>query len=357
MKILTIVGARPQFIKAAIVSKKIKDESENIDEIILHTGQHYDENMSHVFFDQMGLAKPKYNLQIGNLSHGAMTGRMLESIESIIKDEKPRFVIVYGDTNSTLAGALAASKLHRDVIHIEAGLRSFNMQMPEEINRIVTDQLSTTLFCPTEQAVVNLKNEGFERKDWVKIIKNGDVMFDAAMFFARFAIAPLFKVPEKFILATLHRAENTDNKERMQEIIFAFNRINKEIPVIVPLHPRTKKLISQYKIPAEFLVCDPLGYLQMLYMLKHTSLVITDSGGLQKEAYFFNNPCITVRDQTEWIELVEGGYNRLAKASESHIYDSYLLMKDKNFKASEDSLYGNGRASLKIIDYLTANLR
>lgn len=356
MKILTIVGARPQFIKAAIVSKKIKDDSENIDEIILHTGQHYDENMSHIFFDQMGLVKPKYNLQIGNLSHGAMTGRMLESIESIIKDEKPQFVIVYGDTNSTLAGALAASKLHTDVIHIEAGLRSFNMQMPEEINRIVTDQLSTTLFCPTEQAVMNLKSEGFERKDWVKIIKNGDVMFDAAMYFARFASAPSFKVPEQFILATLHRAENTDNKERLQEIISALNRINKEIPVIVPLHPRTKKLIDQHHVPIEFLVCEPLGYLQMLYMLKNTSLVITDSGGLQKEAYFFNNPCITVRDQTEWIELVEGGYNRLTNANENDIYNSYLLMKDKRFNASGDSLYGNGQASLKIIDYLKANL-
>ncbi|MGN6296370.1 MAG: non-hydrolyzing UDP-N-acetylglucosamine 2-epimerase [Ginsengibacter sp.] len=356
MKVLTIVGARPQFIKAAIVSKKIKEESENIDEIILHTGQHYDENMSHVFFDQMGLVKPKYNLQIGNLSHGAMTGRMLESIEKIIQDEKPQFVMVYGDTNSTLAGALAASKLHTDVIHIEAGLRSFNMQMPEEINRIVTDQLSTSLFCPTEQAVVNLKNEGFERKGGVKIIKNGDVMFDAAMYFARFALTPSFKVPEQFILATLHRAENTDNKERLQEIISALNRINKEIPVIVPLHPRTKKLIGQHHVPIEFLVCEPLGYLQMLYMLKKTSLVITDSGGLQKEAYFFNNPCITVRDQTEWIELVEGGYNRLANANENDIYDSYLLMKDKRFNASGDSLYGNGQASLKIIDYLKANL-
>jgi UDP-GlcNAc3NAcA epimerase len=356
MKVLTIVGARPQFIKAAIVSKKIKDECENIDEIILHTGQHYDENMSHIFFDQMGLVKPKYNLQIGNLSHGAMTGRMLESIEKIIEDQKPQFVIVYGDTNSTLAGALAASKLHTDVIHIEAGLRSFNMHMPEEINRIVTDQLSKTLFCPTEQAVVNLKNEGFERKGWVKIIKNGDVMFDAAMYFARFASAPSFKVPEQFILATLHRAENTDNKERLQEIISALNRINKEIPVIVPLHPRTKKLIGQHQIPIKFLVCEPLGYLQMLYMLKNTSLVITDSGGLQKEAYFFNNPCITVRDQTEWIELVEGGYNRLANANENDIYDAYLLMKDKSFNASGDSLYGNGQASLKIIDYLKANL-
>lgn len=352
MKVLTIVGARPQFIKAAIVSKKIKDESENIDEIILHTGQHYDENMSHIFFDQMGLVKPKYNLQIGNLSHGAMTGRMLESIESIIKDEKPQFVIVYGDTNSTLAGALAASKLHTDVIHIEAGLRSFNMQMPEEINRIVTDQLSTTLFCPTEQAVMNLKTEGFERKDWVKIIKNGDVMFDAAMYFAKFALAPSFKIPDKFILATLHRAENTDNKERMQEIISGLNKLNKEIPVIVPLHPRTQKLLTQYEISIEFFICEPLGYLQMLFMLKNASMVITDSGGLQKEAYFFNKPCITVRDQTEWVELVQGGYNILVNANEADIYESYLLMKDKTFDASQDSLYGMGKASCKIVTYL-----
>jgi UDP-GlcNAc3NAcA epimerase len=356
MKVLTVVGARPQFIKAAIVSKRIKEESEDIDEIILHTGQHYDENMSHVFFDQMGLVKPKYNLQIGNLSHGAMTGRMLESIESIIKDEKPEFVMVYGDTNSTLAGALAASKLHTAVIHIEAGLRSLNMQMPEEINRIVTDQLSTTLFCPTEQAVVNLNNEGFERKGWITIIKNGDVMFDAAMYFAKFALAPSFKVPEKFILATLHRAENTDSKDRMQEIIFALNKLNAETPVIVPLHPRTQKLITQYQIPVNFFVCEPLGYLQMLFMLKNASLVITDSGGLQKEAYFFNNPCITVRDQTEWVELVEGGYNILSNANENDIYKSYLRMKDKSFDSSEDALYGKGQASSKIAAYLKENL-
>lgn len=356
MKVLTIVGARPQFIKAAIVSKKIKEESENIDEIILHTGQHYDENMSHIFFDQMGLQKPTYNLQIGNLSHGAMTGRMLESIESIIKDEKPRFVMVYGDTNSTLAGALAASKLHTKVIHIEAGLRSFNMQMPEEINRIVTDQLSSILFCPTEQAVINLKNEGFEGKEWVKIIKNGDVMFDAAMYFSKFALAPSFKVPEKFILATFHRAENTDNKERMQEIISGLNKLNKEIAVIVPLHPRTQKLINEYQIPIEFFVCQPLGYLQMLYMLKNASLVITDSGGLQKEAYFFNNPCITVRDQTEWIELVEGGYNVLTNASEKDLHHAYLEMKDKKFDSALDMLYGGGKASSIIVEYLNRYL-
>ena len=352
MKVLTIVGARPQFIKAAIVSKKIKEESENIDEIILHTGQHYDENMSHVFFDQMGLVKPSYNLQIGNLSHGAMTGRMLESIEGIIKDVKPRFVMVYGDTNSTLAGALAASKLHTAVIHIEAGLRSFNMEMPEEINRIVTDQLSSILFCPTEQAVVNLKNEGFERKDWVKIIKNGDVMFDAAMYFAKFALTPSFKVPEKFILATLHRAENTDNKERLNEIILALNNLNKEIPVIVPLHPRTQKLIIQYQIPIKFFICEPLGYLQMLYMLKNASMVITDSGGLQKEAYFFNNPCITVRDQTEWVELVEGGFNILSNANHEDIHQAYLEMKDKKFDSAQDLLYGGGKASSLIVEYL-----
>lgn len=356
MKVLTIVGARPQFIKAAIVSKKIKEGSQNIDEVILHTGQHYDENMSDVFFKQMEIPKPTYNLQIGNLSHGAMTGRMLESIEATLKKETPRFVMVYGDTNSTLAGSLAASKLHIPVIHIEAGLRSFNIKMPEEINRIVTDQVSTTLFCPTDQAVINLKNEGFDKKNWINIIKNGDVMFDAAMYFAQFALAPLFNVPEKFILVTLHRAENTDNKERMEEIILALNKLNKEIPVIVPLHPRTQKLITQYEIAIEFFVCEPLGYLQMLYMLKNASLVITDSGGLQKEAYFFNNPCITIRDETEWIELVEGGYNVLSNASEADIYESYQLMKEKNFDSSEDCFYGKGQASSKIVDYLKENI-
>jgi UDP-GlcNAc3NAcA epimerase len=356
MKVLTIVGARPQFIKAAIVSKKIKEDSQNIDEIILHTGQHYDENMSDVFFKQMEIPRPTYNLQIGNLSHGAMTGRMLESIEGILKKERPRFVMVYGDTNSTLAGSLAASKLHIPVIHIEAGLRSFNMKMPEEINRIVTDQVSTTLFCPTDQAVINLKNEGFEKKNWINIIKNGDVMFDAAVYFAQFSLAPLFNVPEKFILVTLHRAENTDDKGRMEEIILALNKLNKEIPVLIPLHPRTQKLITQYKIAIEFSVCEPLGYLQMLYMLKNASLVITDSGGLQKEAYFFNNPCITIRDETEWIELVEGGYNVLSNASEADIYESYQLMKEKSFDSSEDCFYGKGQASSKIVDYLKENI-
>ena len=228
--------------------------------------------------------------------------------------------------------------------------------MPEEINRIVTDQLSSILFCPTEQAVINLKKEGFEQKDWVKIIKNGDVMFDAAMYFAKFALAPSFKVPEKFMLATLHRAENTDNKERMQGIISGLNKLNKETQVMVPLHPRTQKLINEYEIPIEFFVCEPIGYLQMLYKLKNASLVITDSGGLQKEAYFFNNPCITVRDQTEWVELVEGGYNMLSNANKTDIYKSYLLMKDRTFNASEDSLYGTGHASCKIVDYLKENL-
>jgi UDP-GlcNAc3NAcA epimerase len=285
-----------------------------------------------------------------------MTGRMLESIEAILMKEMPRFVVVYGDTNSTLAGSLAASKLHIPVIHIEAGLRSFNMQMPEEINRIVTDQLSSTLFCPTEQAVINLKNEGFDKKNWINIIKNGDVMFDAAMYFAQLALAPLFNVPEKFILATFHRAENTDNKERMEEIILALNKLNKEIPVLIPLHPRTQKLITQYKIAIEFSVCEPLGYLQMLYMLKNALLVITDSGGLQKEAYFFNNPCITIRDQTEWIELVEGGYNVLSNASKADIYESYELMKDKTFDSSDDCFYGKGQASSKIVDYLKENI-
>ncbi len=352
MKVLTIVGARPQFIKAAIVSKKIKEESENIVEILLHTGQHYDENMSHIFFEQMGLQKPTYNLQIGNLSHGAMTGRMLESIESIIKDEKPEFVMVYGDTNSTLAGALAASKLHIKVIHIEAGLRSFNMEMPEEINRIVTDQLSSILFCPTEQAVVNLKNEGLERRDEVSIVKNGDVMFDAAMYFARFASAPSFRVPEKFILATLHRAENTDNKDRLKEIIIGLNKLNKEIPVVMPIHPRTQKLIHQFQIPIEFFICEPLGYLQMLYMLKNASMVITDSGGLQKEAYFFNNPCITVRDQTEWVELIEGGFNILSNSNHEDIEKAYIKSKGKKIDSAHDVLYGGGKASSVIVEYL-----
>ncbi|KAA9041480.1 UDP-N-acetylglucosamine 2-epimerase (non-hydrolyzing) [Ginsengibacter hankyongi] len=352
MKILTIIGARPQFIKAAIVSHRIKEDSTGIQEIILHTGQHYDSNMSQVFFEQMDLPKPHYNLEIGNLSHGAMTGRMLESIEEIIKKTMPQYVMVYGDTNSTLAGALAASKLHIPVIHVESGLRSFNMEMPEEINRILTDQISNVLFCPTDQAISNLKNEGFENKNWIKIIKNGDVMFDASIYFADYALPPSFNVPSKFVLATLHRAENTDDKNRLKEIVEAFNEINTQIPVIIPLHPRTKKLLDEFQIPVHFFTCEPLGYFQMLYMLKNASLVMTDSGGLQKEAFFFQKPCVTLRDQTEWVELIDSGYNILAKAAREDILFKYSTMINKKFYFSHDSLYGDGKASEVIVNFL-----
>jgi UDP-GlcNAc3NAcA epimerase len=349
MKIVTILGARPQFIKAGSVSREIKKHFD-IDEVIVHTGQHFDKNMSDIFFEEMQIPKPNYNLDINGLSHGAMTGQMLEKIEEVLIKEKPDWVLVYGDTNSTLAGALAASKLHIKVAHIEAGLRSFNMNMPEEINRILTDRISSVLFCPTDSALKNLKDEGFDNFD-SKVIKSGDVMQDGAIFYSDLAIKPKVELKKEFILATIHRAENTDNKERLENIFEALNKIGKDIQVILPLHPRTKKIIQNSKFKIQNLtIINPVGYLEMVYLVKHSKLILTDSGGLQKEAYFFKKPCITLRDETEWIELIENGFNVLAGADKEVIIDKY-----KNFEFNNDfgiNLYGNGIASKIIIQKL-----
>lgn len=352
-KIITIVGARPQFVKAAAVSRALTHF--DLEEILVHTGQHFDYGMSEIFFAEMEIPHPKYNLGINTLSHGAMTGRMLEAIEKIIQDEKPELVMVYGDTNSTLAGALAASKLHVPVAHIEAGLRSFNMKMPEEINRILTDRISSYLFCPTQTAIDNLKDEGFERFNCqVELV--GDVMYDAALYYSqksaeKSTIIEDLQLHDSFILATLHRQENTDDLQNLSAIIEAFNELRKTHQVILPLHPRTKKIIQQSGLKTNFKVIDPVGYFDMIELLKHCSLVMTDSGGLQKEAYFFQKNCVTLREQTEWVELVNHGFNVLTGARKELILEqaSNMLQKENDFN---NQLYGDGNAGMRIGELL-----
>ena len=347
MTILTILGARPQFIKAATVSRQIA-KHKDLKEIIVHTGQHFDKNMSEIFFQQMQIPEPDYNLNVNSLTHGAMTGQMLAKIEQVLIKEKPDWVLIYGDTNSTIAGALAAKKLHIKVAHIEAGLRSFNRKMPEEINRILTDRISDILFCPTDEAVQNLKKEGFESSECV-IIKNGDVMLDAALFYTDLSQKPGFKIPSQFILSTIHRAENTDDPQRLKSIFTALDKISKDIPIILPLHPRTRKIMSKLNLDTgQIKIIDPVGYLEMVWLLKNCSLVMTDSGGMQKEAFFFHKPCITLRDETEWVELVDHGYNFITGADSNVIYSSYREMINKSLHFDQD-FYGNGNASDIII--------
>jgi UDP-GlcNAc3NAcA epimerase len=351
MKIVTIVGARPQFIKAAMVSHHL--QKAGIEEVIIHTGQHFDDNMSHIFFSEMMIPKPKYNLQISNLSHGAMTGRMLEGIETILIEESPSFVMVFGDTNSTLAGALAAKKLNIKVIHVEAGLRSYNMKMPEEINRIITDRISSLLFCPTDVALHNLKLEGFDNFD-ATIVKCGDVMQDAALFYSKISkkksqiIRTLGLNDRNFVLATIHRQENTDSASRLRNIFNALGKINKTHDVVVPLHPRTKEALNKNKIDIKINAIDPVGYFDMIELIKNCDLVMTDSGGLQKEAFFFKKNCVTIREETEWTELVEHGFNTLAEATEKSIKRAFEEMSNKYSNFDMD-LYGKGKAAEKIL--------
>lgn len=344
-KIITIVGARPQFVKAATLSRQFS--LLGVDEKIIHTGQHYDANMSDVFFEEMEIPKPTYNLDIHGVGHGAMTGRMLEGIEEILLNELPDGVLVYGDTNSTLAGALAASKLHIPVVHVEAGLRSFNMQMPEEINRILTDRISDLLLCPTDTAIHNLQREGFNNFN-TKIVKNGDVMQDAAIFYAAKAeeksnVLKSINLP-RYILATIHRQENTDSPENLQNIIVGLNEINRQTPVVVPIHPRTRNILAQLNIVPAFKLIDPVGYFDMIVLLKNCEMVITDSGGVQKEAFFFGKHCITMREQTEWVELVENGFNTLTGSDAEKIVTAYEQTKQKKSDFSIN-LYGKGQAA------------
>lgn len=383
MKIVTVVGARPQFIKAAVVSRAIDDynqmaspPSAAIREILVHTGQHFDDNMSKIFFEELDIPLPHYNLGIGGTSHGAMTGRMLERIEQVLLDEKPDWVLVYGDTNSTLAGALAAAKLHIPVAHVEAGLRSFNRRMPEEINRILTDHVASLLFCPTDQAVGNLRREGFKHvrggnNSGVNpgsplVCKVGDVMYDAALFYAPKAervstiIERLEVQPRGYVLATVHREENTDNPERLRNIFAGLAQVARELPVILPLHPRTRQALDQtdaaIKNSRNLILLPPLGYLDMICLEKNANVIITDSGGVQKEAFFYRIPCITLRQETEWVELVELGCNRLAGSDPQSIsFQVADLVRHENSSDFDVPIYGEGDAGKLILEILLAH--
>jgi UDP-N-acetylglucosamine 2-epimerase len=412
MKIATIIGARPQFIKAAAVSRaiaihnrdvsRLTPNSSRLTEILIHTGQHYDDDMSAIFFRELEIPEPNYNLEVGSGPHGRQTGRMLAAIEEVLIAEKPDWVLIYGDTNSTLAGALAAAKLHIPIAHVEAGLRSFNRRMPEEINRIVADQLSTLLFCPSQTAVDNLaaegigKNEGlypfFSQKklgavpvfsevtaaekmgavpNFQTVALTGDVMADALQFAATKAtaqsdiLARLGLKPQGYLLATLHRAENTDDPDRLGVIITALSELAAQEPVILPLHPRTKKILERTlnlepgtlnieprtlnleRPSLRFL--DPVGYFDIIALEKSARMLLTDSGGMQKEAYWLKVPCVTLRDETEWVETVASGWNILTGADRGRIIDAVRTFKPP---AAHTPLYGDGKAATRCLQAL-----
>ncbi len=361
-KLLTIVGARPQFIKASVVSMALS-RAGVLDEVLIHTGQHFDANMSDIFFSELSISPPQYNLGIHSGRHGAMTGQMLEAIETVLLAEQPDAVLVYGDTNSTLAGALAAAKLHMPVAHVEAGLRSFNMRMPEEINRVLTDRISTWLFTPTNVAAQQLRMEGV---DEAKIITVGDVMYDAALYFGRRVSADhglldqLKRRPGEYILATVHRAENTDDPARLAIIVDALVQVARSLPVIWPLHPRTRVALQRAGLMGRLaargvVLIDPVGYLEMVELEKHGALIVTDSGGVQKEAYFYQVPCVTLRDETEWVELVESGWNRLAPPTDS-ILVATAIQNALGTRGRAVSPYGDGDAANKIASRLAADI-
>lgn len=351
MKIITIVGARPQFVKAAVVSRAFRHYAPDVTEIILHTGQHYDSDMSRIFFEELDIPDPNYNLAIGGGTHGQNTGRMIEQIEPILLEEKPDWVLVYGDTDSTLSGALAAAKLHIPVAHVEAGLRSFNRKMPEELNRVLTDHLSDLLLTPTEIATANLSKEGITGDNVRQI---GDVMYDATLYYKDKAKKPEgIPAETNFVLCTIHRAENTDDSQRLSSIIKAINEIAKETAVVLPLHPRTRQLLSEGSYDTNNMtLINPVGYLEMIWLLTNCRLVITDSGGLQKEASFFNKPCLTTRDETEWVELVESGMNTLVGADNKKIIESALPYLNKKVRLPDHSFYGTGNAGLGVVTSL-----
>lgn len=361
MKILTVVGARPQFIKASAFSRQV-GKHEGVEEVIVHTGQHYDYGMSDIFFDQLEISPPKHNLDIGNLSHGAMTGRQLERVEEVLQKEKPDVLLVYGDTNSTIAGALAAAKLHIPVAHVEAGLRSFNRRMPEEINRVLTDHLARWLFAPTKTAVDNLAAEGIT----AHVHDVGDIMYDVALFFGQKArteshiLEQLDINEEPYAVATVHRAESTGDPQRLKDIFASLELLAKEMKIVLPLHPGTRKALEKEQLleKAErvLTLCDPVGYLDMTRLVQGAQLVVTDSGGLQKEAFFHAVPCVTLRDETEWVELVEIGMNRLPESfsPDSLINDFRTMLKTE--KTGSDSPYGQGDAARKILDIITSTI-
>lgn len=356
-KIVTIIGARPQFIKAAMVSKALNND---VEEIIVHTGQHYDKNMSDIFFEQLEIPRPKYNLGIGSGTHGKQTGEMLIKIEEVLLNEKPDFVMVYGDTNSTLAGALVASKLLIPVIHVEAGLRSYNRNMPEEQNRVLTDHISEVLICPTETAVENLKKEGITKKVYL----TGDVMCDSVLHYSELAekkinlnnieLTPIYKKKEvtEWYLATIHRAENTMDDKNLNSILDVFERLDKM--VIFPIHPRIKKMVNKLNEKNDYqniYFVEPVDYLTMLYLTRNACKVVTDSGGLQKECYILDTPCITIREQTEWIETLNNGYNVLSKPEKDELYNK-IINSNVNKNTEKIHYYGDGKAAQKINDII-----
>ncbi len=361
-KVLTVLGARPQFVKASVVSKALARVGA-LEEVLVHTGQHFDTNMSEIFFSELAMPAPKHNLGIHGGYHGAMTGKMLEAIETVLFDERPDLVMVYGDTNSTLAAALAAAKLHIPVAHVEAGLRSFNMRMPEEVNRILTDRISTWLFTPTDAASRHLKAEGANVDS---IIPVGDVMYDVAMHYSQRVSASgsilerLEVQPGGYILATVHRAENTESPERLEAIVAALSQSARSLPVIWPLHPRTRAVLQRSGLldgvlAAGVRLIDPVGYLEMVQLEKHAALITTDSGGVQKEAYFYQVPCVTLRDETEWVELVESGWNRLASPTDAAVVSS-ALQSALGSRGRPVSLYGTGDAADKIAAKLSVDV-
>ncbi len=350
MKILTVIGARPQFVKAAVVSREIA-KHKGVKEIIVHTGQHFDGNMSDIFFKEMDIPVPDFNLNINGLRHGKMTAMMLSEIEEILVKEKPDVMLVYGDTNSTLAGALAASKLEVPIAHVEAGLRSFNMSMPEEINRILTDRISKYLFCPTQTAVTNLANEGYDNFD-NHVLLSGDVMYEAALYYAQKSESKsaIQQFSKPFVLITIHRQENISEKEKLSELIDTLNELSTRINVVFPLHPGTAKKLKEHQLKLNFNTIHPVGYFEMIQLLKHCKYVITDSGGLQKEAFFFNKFCFTMREQTEWVELVETGVNFICGTNKQLFFEKLENIPAEFPKGL--NLYGDGRAAEKIVNRL-----
>lgn len=359
MKIITVVGARPQFIKAAAVSRAISEHNRHGSksaacEVIVHTGQHYDENMSHIFFEDLGIPKPDYNLDVGSGPHGAMTGRMLESIERVLICEKPDWLLIYGDTNSTVAGALAAAKLHIPIAHVEAGLRSYNRRMPEEVNRVLADHMSTLLLCPTSAAVTNLAREGVTQS----VHDVGDVMYDVSLHYRDIArqrsdVLERHRLVEgEYVLATCHRAENTDDPGRLSEIVAGLARISKELPVVLPLHPRTRQCLKNSGLDQQLsgvMLLEPLSFLDMMRLEQSARAILTDSGGVQKEACFFRVPCVTLRDETEWVETVAGGWNTLVGAESSRIFNAFQDLQ-RPMQALE--AYGNGHAAAAVLQLL-----
>lgn len=359
MKLLTVVGARPQFVKAATLSRAIARHNASrsgprIDERIVHTGQHYDANMSDVFFRELEIPDPAWNLEIGSGPHGAQTGRMLEEIEKVIVAWSPDAVLVYGDTNSTLAAALAAAKLHVPVAHVEAGLRSFNRRMPEEVNRVVADHLADLLFCPTEQSVLNLGKEGVRGK----VLRIGDIMFDSVLHYRERvereprAIAALGLAPKGFVLATVHRAENTDSAENLRGIFTAFGEIQERHQVLVALHPRTRRFLCEHgiEVATGVRLVEPLGYFEMIELEVNARMILTDSGGVQKEAFFARVPCLTLREETEWVETTASGANRLCGASAQRILEGFRMYEEGAIVPDFDaSPYGTGDAAERIV--------